>query len=252
VFTTLNHNNTTIRNLNTDIQIRYDESNVTIKDKETKVEVEYLKKESTIFNNHETLTSTYNNSNSTISWNDGQVSSVINTINVGGENKILNLYNVDATYASLENYANLEIAQTTNYIRNNVYKTTGSINNGYGVGWDIRKNSQTKQISVMDIIETPTQDNFYSSFYLYYSSSRDIVSQNFYSSSLTSSKTRNQENLSIGVQNHRFIGSKLIGPDINVNTRNSPDGKPVVEVNSVGSTQIYYNTYFDRGNLVVK
>jgi hypothetical protein len=104
----------------------------------------------------------------------------------------------------------------------------------------------------MQVIESSTFDNFYKSYYLYYSSSVDIVSQNFYSSSLTSSNVRNQENLSKGVQNHRFLGSKLIGPDINVNTRNSPDNKPVIEVNNVGSTQIFYNTYFDRGNLIVK
>jgi hypothetical protein len=79
----------------------------------------------------------------------------------------------------------------------------------------------------------------------------DILANNFYSASLTSSKSVNQENIAIGLQNYRFRGSKLIGPDINVNTTNTPDGKPVVEVLIVGSTQIVYNTYFsNRSNLI--
>jgi hypothetical protein len=199
------------------------------------------------------LSTNYNGSDTTIStFNVDDLPSVVNTINVNGENKIINSYKFSAFYAGLENIANLDIEQTTTYVRNNIYKTTGSVDYGYGVGWNTRQNPSSKQLVLMDRIENTRIDNFYNSFYLYYSSSRDIVAQNFYSASLTSSKTGNQENLSVGLQNHRFIGSKLIGPDVNVNTRNSPDNKPVVEVNIVGTTQIIYNTYFDRGNLIAK
>jgi len=155
-------------------------------------------------------------------------------------------------YNSLENYGSFDIETNTKYIRENISKTTESIDYGYGLGWATGTNAQSKLTALMEFIETPRQDGFYSVYYLYYSSSKDMVANLFYSSSLTSSKTTNQQNAAIGLQNHRFIGSKLVGPDINVNTRNTPDSKPVVEVHNVGSTQIIYNTYFDRGNLIGK
>jgi len=162
------------------------------------------------------------------------------------------IYDVSGLYNSLENYGSFDVETNTKYIRENLSRTTESIDYGYGLGWVTRSNAQSKLTSLMEFIETPTQDGFYSGYYLYYSSSKDMVANVFYSSSLTSSKTRNQETAAVGLQNHRFIGSKLIGPDINVNTRNTPDNKPVVEVHNVGSTQIIYNTYFDRGNLIGK
>jgi hypothetical protein len=162
------------------------------------------------------------------------------------------IYDVSGLYNSLENYGSFDIETNTKYIRENISKTTASIDYGYGLGWITGSNAQSKLTALMEFIETPRQDGFYSGYYLYYSSSKDMVGNLFYSSSLTSSKTTNQQNAAIGLQNHRFIGSKLVGPDINVNTRNTPDSKPVVEVHNVGSTQIIYNTYFDRGNLIGK
>lgn len=216
--------------------------------------LDYSTKEGVIPKQEVDLISTFNGKESTINTvSDDRMSSVLNTINVNMENKIQGaMFTTAGEYNGFQNYANLEIEQTTTYVRQNVYKTTSTSDIGYGIGWSTLSNQTSKQISVMNVIETVRNDNFYNSFYLYYSSSRDMASNNFYSSSLTSSKTRNQESLSLGLQNHRFRGSKLIGPDINVDTRNSPDNKPVVEVNNVGSTQIIYNTYFDRGNLIAK
>ena len=235
------------------LDIEYNQSTTNIPNNNTNLDIEYSQKESVIVTNNAVFQNTYNNSETKITSLDVEkLPSVLNTINVNGENIIPKSCKLAGEYSSLQNYANLDIEQTTTYLRNNVYKTTDSVNIGYGIGWGTLSNPNSKQLAVMQVIESSTFDNFYKSYYLYYSSSVDIVSQNFYSSSLTSSNVRNQENLSKGVQNHRFLGSKLIGPDINVNTRNSPDNKPVIEVNNVGSTQIFYNTYFDRGNLIVK
>jgi len=216
--------------------------------------LEYTNKEGTVPKTEVNLDSTFNGKNTSIStFSDDRLSSVLNTINVNMENKIQGtMFGTSAEYNSLENYATIDIETTTTYARKNFYKVGGSNDIGYGTGWSFVSNPSSKQIALISVIETPKRDNFYSSFYLYYSSSRDVASNSFYSSSLTSSKVGNQEILSLGLQNHRFRGSKLIGPDINVDTRNSPDNKPVVEVNNVGSTQIIYNTYFDRGNLIAK
>jgi len=162
------------------------------------------------------------------------------------------IFSVSSEVNSLQNYGTIFIEATNTYNRVNFYKTGSSDNLGYGTGWVTSSNTtNNKSLVFGDIIETPRQDNFYRAFYLYYSSSLDILANNFYSASLTSSKSVNQENIAIGLQNYRFRGSKLIGPDINVNTTNTPDGKPVVEVLIVGSTQIVYNTYFsNRSNLI--
>lgn len=230
---------------NPHVEFKYENPVGVLKDDTTDVQFSYNNKETTVVTKDSSLDTNYNSSTTSITtFQSEQLPSTLNTINVNGENKITNSYRLSATYAGLENIANIDIEQTTTYVRNNIYKTSG--------GWTTRQNPSSKQLVIMDRIENTRIDNFYNSFYLYYSSSRDFVAQNFYSSSLTSSKTGNQENLSVGLQNHRFIGSKLIGPDINVNSRNSPDNKPVVEVNNVGTTQIIYNTYFDRGNLVAK
>lgn len=216
--------------------------------------VTYTQKEAIVENKEFVLTPVFYESTTTIqTFSDDRMYSDVNTINVNMENRIDGgLCQTEGNYNSIENFAHIDIELSTTYVRENIFKTTGSFDGGYGVGWETRTNPSSKQIVVMNTIETPRKDNFYSSFYLYYSSSRDIASNTFYSASLTSSKTGNQETLSLGIQNHRFKGSKLVGPDINVNTRNTPDEKPVVEINNVGSDQIIYNTYFDRGNLIAK
>jgi hypothetical protein len=55
--------------------------------------------------------------------------------------------------------------------------------------------------------------------------------------------------LATSIRHHRFEGSKLTGPDINVNSDGTLDGTPVVEVYIVDSKEIVYRTYTDGGNL---
>ena len=98
-------------------------------------------------------------------------------------------------------------------------------------------------------IDSYKKDGFYNTYYLYYTSSLDEFFRLYTSASLTGSSIQNQENLSRGLQNYRFLGSKLTGPDINVATTNSPDGKAVVEVYIIDSEQIFYNTANKGGNL---
>ena len=46
----------------------------------------------------------------------------------------------------------------------------------------------------------------------------------------------------LGQKNHRYIGCKLTGPDINIPTGNWPDGAPVITKTTVSSTNLTTNT----------
>lgn len=235
-------------------QIMYENKETSVAVITSNPQVNYNNVESSILVETSNPDATYNGMESSITdMVSPSLDSNLNSISMTVLNRnSSDIYGVSGLYNSLENYGSFDIETNTKYIRENISKTTESIDYGYGLGWATGTNAQSKLTALMEFIETPRQDGFYSVYYLYYSSSKDMVANLFYSSSLTSSKTTNQQNAAIGLQNHRFIGSKLVGPDINVNTRNTPDSKPVVEVHNVGSTQIIYNTYFDRGNLIGK
>jgi len=252
-------------NVNTKTTVKITEQDLTLKyeNQKTKLEndlisdvfVEYLKNDAKLNNNDYKTKADYTNNKTSINdLSQKEFSSKISTINLGSDTYIkIYDYNIGGMHTS-EQYANLKIQPSSSYNKTNIYKTNNTTNYGYGAGWTTITNDPSKKFMIMINIDSYRKDNFYNSFYLYYSSSADILSRNFYSSSFTASKTSNQENLSLGIQNHRFLGSRLIGPDINVNTTNTPDGKPVIEVNVVGSGQIIYNTYIggsNTGNLKV-
>jgi len=240
--------NTLIQSNKTDVDISYKRIDGNISsDTKSELAFDYSQQKGTITNGSYEIATEYRQNKTTISQsNDSSFSSKVNSIDIRGNTKItIYDYNLLGNY-NVERNCNFSIEQTSSYNRTNVYKTSN--------GWSTISNDPNKKFAVMINIDSYRKDNFYNSFYLYYSSSADILGRNFYSSSLTSSKTQNQENLSLGIQNHRFLGSRLVGPDINVNTINTPDGKPVVEVNVVGSGQIIYNTYIggsNKGNLKV-
>jgi hypothetical protein len=108
-----------------------------------------------------------------------------------------------------------------------------------------RSNSKGK---VYVVITGSKEDDEYKKVNYFYSSSlsdgylKDVEiavsmsNNNFYSSSLEPASYQYEDD---SVFNRiRYAGSKLIGPDINVNTSNTIDGGPVVSVNTVNSEDL--------------
>lgn len=154
------------------------------------------------------------------------------------------------TYNNIQDDIHLTVTASSTYRRFNVVKSsTSNADIGYGIGWTTQSNNESRYVSFINQIDSYRKDGFYNSYYLYYTSSIEQRFGIFQSSSLTGSNVGNQENLPRGLQNYRFLGSKLTGPDINIASRNSPDGKAVVEVYIVDSEQIFYNTANRGGNL---
>ena len=151
-------------------------------------------------------------------------------------------------YNNLQDNIQLTATGSSTYKRFNIAKS-GSANIGFGIGWVTQSNQSSRFTAVFEQIDSYKKDGFYNTYYLYYTSSLDEFFRLYTSASLTGSSIQNQENLSRGLQNYRFLGSKLTGPDINVATTNSPDGKAVVEVYIIDSEQIFYNTANKGGNL---
>jgi hypothetical protein len=73
--------------------------------------------------------------------------------------------------------------------------------------------------------------------------------RNYFSYTLTSSSFENPHNLPKPIRDHRFEGCKLSGPDINVDSANSPDGKPVVEVFIVDPNKVNLNQNFTNSGI---
>jgi hypothetical protein len=76
-----------------------------------------------------------------------------------------------------------------------------------------------------------------------------MAERNYSSYQFVSASYENPNNLTNSIRNHRFEGCKLTGPDINIDTRNTPDGKPVVEVFIVDSNQINTNQNFTTSGI---
>lgn len=156
---------------------------------------------------------------------------------------------VTGLYNTITDYGHISVSSSTTYERQNIYYAGGATNIGYGGGWLLENNSTAKALSVMEMISGSRKDNFYNSYYLFYTSSIKYDAKDPYSSSLKESSIQNQHNLPTSIRHHRFEGTKLVGPDINVNSDETLDGTPVVEVYIVDSKEIVYRTYTDGGNL---
>jgi len=238
-----NNRNTNINVQKLDTNVNYNNREATLNGQELDTSLKYNKTDIPIETEQLNTSLKYNTEVGTINTGDENFIFSINNIDFDVTNREKNrIHNTSGNYNTLTGYGLAVVDVSSTFVRNNIYKTTESIDYGYGIGWKTSLNSRDRNYPLADYINQTRKDYFYSSYYLYYSSSRDISAKNFYSSSLTSSNTTNQEFLSTGIQRYRFLGSKLIGPDINVNSKNVPDNKPVIEVNVVGSTEIIYNT----------
>lgn len=241
-----------ISNINPDTNIDISQKNGEIKQLLNDVNIEYNSKTTLINVTQEEFESIYNQYNGTASGSiPKELVSSYNSINGTAVNTISNsiIKDVTGTYNNLTDYGNFEIMTTTTYDRSNIVPTSSFQDIGYGGGWTTQSNSNMKSLSFINVITGSRIDNFYSSHYLFYTSSIKYDAKDPYSSSLIQSSVQNQHNLATGMRHHRFEGSKLIGPDVNVNSDNTLDGTPVVEVYIVDSKEIVYRTYTDGGNL---
>lgn len=163
-----------------------------------------------------------------------------NVIKFGGE------------FNTIVDFPEIDLNANTQYIRQNVSYESGSADVGYGVGWKISNNSLMKSTGVFLNISGSRYDNFYKSYYLYYTTSSVFTIRVVSSSSYVDASVQNQNTLATANRRQRFEGCKFSGPDINVNSEETLDGTPVVEVFLVDSKEINYRTYVDGGNLEIK
>jgi hypothetical protein len=91
--------------------------------------------------------------------------------------------------------------------------------------------------------------SYYSAYQFAYTSSNDMAERNYSSYTFVSSSYENPHDLTTPIRQHRFEGCKITGPDINVETRSTPDGKPVVEVFIVDPNQINTNQSFTNSGI---
>ena len=61
-----------------------------------------------------------------------------------------------------------------------------------------------------------------------------------------------QDYLPTGIANHRFNGCKISSPDYNVNSKDTPDGKPVIEVSITTGNKLYIEPPGSKGLFDVK
>lgn len=138
---------------------------------------------------------------------------------------------------------------TNTFTRDNIYYSGDSADIGYGLGWTTQSNDSGKAQAVFTTLQSFRLDSYYSAYVFAYTSSRDIDERNYFSYTFTSSSFENPHNLPKPIRDHRFDGCKLSGPDINVDSSESPDGKPVVEVFIVDPNQINLNQNFTNSGI---
>jgi hypothetical protein len=144
----------------------------------------------------------------------------------------------------ISEYATLETSFSIDYSRSNVSKSSATANTGYGDGWVAIDNDNNISTAYFEQIDSYPQDNYYSAFEFIYSSDNDLVNGDYSSYNFVTSSYLNPTNLTTSIRNHRFEGSKLTGPDIGVDSTDTPDGKPVVEVYEVDSTIVTIDQRF--------
>jgi hypothetical protein len=214
--------------------------------------VSYTQKSSSIQSIKHDLLSEYTNYDGKIDGNTiGNIKPVYNTINAGINNSLQTniLRSIGGSYNSIHDLGEIQISQTSTYLRYNVYKSSSVGDIGYGNGWSTIRNNSMKSTAYFETITGSRSDGFYKRVYLFYSSSIRLAAKDSYSSSYVASEYQSQHNLATSTRHQRFEGSKMVGPDVNVNSEQTLDGTPVVEVFVVDSKEIMYRTYSDGGNL---
>lgn len=223
-----------------------------LRDMRDSVVVSYTQKSSSIEVESGNITSTYTNWTSSVDNSViATVKTVYNTINTGIQHGVNAnaIRNVIGTYNTVDDLGEVDITMTATYLRDNVFKSSSLTDIGYGIGWFVRPNNSMKSTAYFETITGSRNDGFYLRPYLYYSSSLKYAAKQPYSASFVRAEYQSQHNLARATRHQRFEGSKAIGPDINVNSDDTIDGTPVVEVYVVDSKEIMYRTYTDGGNL---
>jgi len=160
---------------------------------------------------------------------------------------------ITAENSYIMKFGKLNTSHTNTWERTNIQTSSLRTQDvGYGAGWITSSNESGKSTAIFKTIQNYFYDSYYSGYKFTYTSSRDIAIRNYSSSSFVTSSLSNPQNLTTSLRNHRFEGCKLTGPDINVDTRNTPDGKAVVEVFIVSPDSINADDNFGSnpgGNL---
>jgi hypothetical protein len=130
---------------------------------------------------------------------------------------------------NLDNGNFIDTSFTMNNIRENAI-----FNNGV---WGVVPQGNNSYISIGMFVDTFRDFSYYDSYKFFYTSSNAIVDGIFASSSFVVASVENPHDLVTGVRNHRFDGCKISSPDINVDTKTTPDGKSVVVIMKVDPNQ---------------
>jgi len=146
-------------------------------------------------------------------------------------------------------FASVNTTFSSTYQRSNIEYSEGNSDVGYGLGWTTSSNDVGKSIALFETYQSYRTDTYYSVYKFFFTSSKDIAERNYYSYTFVTGSYENPHNLTTSIRNHRFEGSKLTGPDINIDSRNTPDGKPVVEVFIVDPNQINTNQNFTNSGI---
>jgi hypothetical protein len=125
------------------------------------------------------------------------------------------------TYTPAYGHINAKITST--YTRDNFkYNPLNTdidgipIDVGYGNGWYKTKNDSNKALSTVEQICNYRTDDHYKELNLIYTSSYDILEQKYYSYTYVTSSYVNPYNLPTGLKNRKFMGSRIVDPDINI------------------------------------
>lgn len=158
--------------------------------------------------------------------------------------------NVSGSYCG--EFINNNYSNSSKYKLINIFKVSGSLQDiGYGYGYITQSNSVDSYYPLSDIVTDNHSNKYYSELQYFYSSSVSASIGNFYSSSLIPNNSPNPNGLTLGVKRHRYLGSKLSGQDINVNSDNTVDGGPVVESYDTPGNELYTKDYDISGSLKV-
>jgi hypothetical protein len=136
---------------------------------------------------------------------------------------------------------NSSFSNPTNTI--NIQYSDGAPDIGYGSGWSLVTTDTGKSTFLFTTYQSYRTDSYYSAYKFYYTSSLDMAYRNYSTYEMISGSFENPNNLTTATRNNRFEGSKLTGPDINIDTRSTPDGKAVVELFIVDPNKINFNQY---------
>jgi hypothetical protein len=128
---------------------------------------------------------------------------------------VLNIKNIRKVIGKnntiLDVYGSLDLGFTNSFDRNN-YIHGSSV--GATKTWYTASNHYDKKTAVYTMIDKNRHDNFYKSYYFYYSSSLNSDSSNYASYQYVTSSQMNMNNYTKSVRNIRFEGCKLPGGDV--------------------------------------